>query len=95
MFLHEAKYFDPVMRNIEGFLTDSQDTVNGEVYVKLHPYRFELIGIESENDLMNSSFGQYGEENKAWTAEDAKGFTKIYSNAEKIYYGVNPKQQPI
>ncbi|MFT4567376.1 MAG: argininosuccinate synthase [Saprospiraceae bacterium] len=95
MFLHEAKYFDPVMRNIEGFLTDSQDTVNGKVYVRLHPFRFELIGIESENDLMNSSFGQYGEENKAWTGEDAKGFTKIYSNAEKIYYAVNPKQMPL
>lgn len=89
MFLHEGKYFDPVMRNIEGFLADSQDTVNGKVFIKLHPYRFELLGIDSENDLMNSSFGQYGEVNLAWTGEDAKGFTKIYSNAEKIYYHVN------
>lgn len=95
MFLHEAKYFDPVMRNIEGFLTDSQDTVNGDVFIRLHPYRFELIGITSDNDLMNSKFGQYGETNKAWTGEDAKGFTKIFSNAEKIYYAVNPDQQPL
>lgn len=89
MFLHEGKYFEPVMRNIEGFLTDSQKTVNGKVFLKLHPYRFELIGIESENDLMNSTFGQYGEMNLAWTGEDAKGFVKIFSNAEKIYYHVN------
>lgn len=95
MFLHEAKYLDPVMRNIEGFLTDTQDTVTGKVYVRLHPYRFELVGVDSEHDLMNSAFGQYGEENKAWTGEDAKGFTRIYSNAEKIYYAVNPKQQPL
>ena len=90
MFLHEGKYFEPVMRNIEGFLTDSQDTVNGKVKVVLHPYRFELIGVESENDLMNSSFGQYGEVNLAWTGDDAKGFTKIYANADKIFYHVNP-----
>jgi len=89
MFLHEGKYFEPVMRDIEGFLTDTQDTVNGQVYLKLYPYRFELEGIDSENDLMNSTFGQYGESNLAWTGEDAKGFTKIFSNADKIYYHVN------
>ena len=83
------------MRNIEGFLTDSQDAVNGTVFIKLSPYRFELIGIESENDLMNSSFGQYGEMNNAWTGEDAKGFTKIFSNANKIYYAVNKDQSPL
>ena len=94
MFLHEGKYFDPVMRNIEGFLTDTQHTVSGDVFIKLHPYRFELIGIESSHDLMNSNFGQYGEVNKAWTGEDAKGFTKIYNNAEKIYYAVNPDEIP-
>ncbi|MEL6122566.1 MAG: argininosuccinate synthase domain-containing protein [Bacteroidota bacterium] len=94
MFLHEGKYFDPVMRNIEGFLTDSQDTVSGEVYVRLHPYRFELIGIDSPHDLMNSAFGQYGEVNEAWTGEDAKGFTKIYTNAEKIFYTVNHDHKP-
>ena len=95
MFLHEGKYFEPVMRNIEGFLTDSQDAVNGTVFIKLSPYRFDLIGIESENDLMNSSFGQYGEMNNAWTGEDAKGFTKIFSNANKIYYAVNKDQSPL
>lgn len=95
MFLHEGKYFDPVMRNIEGFLTDTQDTVNGTVYVTLHPFRFEIQGIESQNDLMNPKFGQYGESNPAWTGDDAKGFIKIFSNAEKIYYQVNDKDKPL
>lgn len=95
MFLHEGKYFEPVMRNIEGFLTDSQSTVNGIVYLKLLPYRFEMIGIESENDLMNNVFGKYGETNDAWTGQDAKGFTKIFSNADKIYYAINKDQSPV
>jgi argininosuccinate synthase len=72
------------MRKIEAFFTDTQRNVSGEVSVSLHPYRFELNGIKSENDLMNSSFGNYGETNKAWTADDAKGFIKILSNPGKI-----------
>jgi argininosuccinate synthase len=86
--LHEGQYLEPVMRDLEAFLGSSQQQVSGEVFVSLHPYRFTLDGIKSKNDLMNSSFGNYGEENKAWTADDAKGFIKILSNAGKIYQHV-------
>lgn len=89
MLLHEGNYLDEVMRNIEVFLTDTQKNVSGDVYVTLHPYRFELNGIDSSHDLMNASFGSYGEMNKGWTADDAKGFIKILSNSGKIYNHVN------
>lgn len=91
MFLHEALYLEPVMRNIETFLEATQENVTGKVFVKLKPYRFELQGIESEHDLMNSGFGEYGETVKAWTADEVKGFTKILSNSLKIYHTVNKK----
>ncbi|MDG1571844.1 argininosuccinate synthase [Robiginitalea sp. M366] len=91
MLLHEGQYLDEVMRNIEAFLLDSQRKVSGTVYVRLHPYRFELEGIESENDLMNARFGSYGEMNKGWTAEEAKGFIKILSNPGRIAHHIeNP-----
>jgi argininosuccinate synthase len=89
MLFHEGQYLDPVMRNIETFLEDTQKTVTGNVTVSLKPYHFSLDGIESEHDLMNSGFGQYGEVNNAWTADDAKGFIKIVGNAQNIYAHVN------
>ena len=90
--LHEGQYLDPVMRDFEAFLQSSQEQVSGEVFVSLHPYRFSLNGIKSKFDLMNSGFGKYGEENKAWTADDAKGFIKILSNSGKIYEHVKQEQ---
>ena len=92
MLLHEGQYLDPVMRDLEVFLANSQNTVNGRVYVTLQPYRFELKGIDSPNDLMSASFGSYGEMNKGWTAEDAKGFIKIMSNQNKIYQHINKEK---
>ena len=89
MLLHEGNYLDAVMRDTEAFLKSSQKTVNGSVIVSLHPYRFELEGVQSPNDLMNASFGSYGEMNKGWTADDAKGFIKITANAHTIYGSVN------
>ena len=89
MLLHEGQYLEPVMRNIETFLEDTQTNVSGKVKVKLMPYRFEIQGIESVHDLMSSKFGSYGEMNNAWSGEDVKGFTKIIGNQMKIYYQVN------
>ena len=91
MFLHEAMYLEPVMRDIEKFLENSQENVTGKVIIRLIPYTFQLVGIESDHDLMKSEFGQYGEMNKGWTADDAKGFTKILANQLKIYHSVNKK----
>lgn len=91
MFIHEAQYFEPVMRNIENFLADTQQFVSGEVSVSLHPYRFEILGIQSDHDLMKSDFGDYGEINKAWTGDDVKGFVKIMANSMKIFQNVNEK----
>lgn len=89
MLFHEGQYLDPVMRNIEVFLEDTQKTVTGTVTISLKPYHFTLDGIESAHDLMNTKFGQYGEVNNAWTSNDAKGFIKILGNAQNIYAQVN------
>jgi argininosuccinate synthase len=89
MLFHEGQYLDPVMRNIETFLEDTQKNVTGTVIVTLKPYHFSLDGIKSEHDLMNTKFGQYGEINNVWTADDAKGFIKIVGNAQSIYAQVN------
>jgi len=92
MLLHEGQYLEPVMRNVEGFLESTQEYVSGQVFVALHPYRFELQGISSPYDLMQSSFGQYGEMNNAWSGDDVKGFTKILANAGKIYQAVHQEK---
>lgn len=86
--LHEGLYLEPVMRDFEAFLESSQSSVTGTVEVALHPYRFEIIGIQSAYDLMQSKVASYGEENQGWTAAEAKGFIKILSNQAKILHAV-------
>ena len=87
-WLHEGQILDPVMRDIEAFLTHSQEQVTGQVFVQLNPYRFQIIGIESPNDLMSSKFGKYGEMNTGWTGNDVRGFTKIFGNQTSIFHQI-------
>ena len=90
-WLHEGQILDPVMRDIESFLENSQQNVTGEVFIQLMPYRFQVIGIDSAFDLMNSKFGKYGEMNSGFTGEDVRGFSKIFGNQVAIWNKVNNK----
>lgn len=87
-WLHEGQILDPVMRDIEAFFANTQQTVSGDVWVQLHPYRFQLNGIESKFDLMSSKFGKYGEMNTGFTGEDVRGFSRIFGNQTAIYQAV-------
>ncbi|NNV55261.1 argininosuccinate synthase [Limnovirga soli] len=87
-WMHEGQILDPVMRDIEAFLQSAQQNVSGKVFVQLMPYRFQVIGIESKYDLMNSKFGKYGEMNNGWTGDDVRGFSKIFGNQTAMFHMV-------
>ncbi len=89
--LHEGQFLDPVMRNIETFLQDSQKSVTGSVKVRLTPYQFQLTGISSPHDMMSSKFGTYGEMNNTWGGDDVRGFSKILANQAMFHGLVNEK----
>ncbi len=87
-WLHEGQILDPVMRDMEAYFTSAQEQVTGTVSIQLHPYRFQIIGIESANDLMSAKFGKYGEMNTGWTGNDVRGFTKIFGNQVSIFHQI-------
>ena len=93
MFLHESQYLEPVMPDIEAMLTSSQRNVTGTAILKLRPYRFETVGIDSDNDLTKSKLGEYGETQTGWTADEAKGFIKVSSTPLRVYYGIHPNER--
>jgi len=93
MFVHEAQYLEPVMRDLESFLDSSQKNVTGTVTIRLRPYSFAVSGVDSPYDLMSSEFASYGEMNRAWTAEEVDGFTKILGNQQRIWYAINGKKK--
>ncbi len=93
MFLHESQYLEPVMSDIEAFLSSSQRHVNGTAILKLRPYGFQTVGVDSADDLTKSKLGEYGEMNHGWTADDAKGFIKISATPLRVFYGMHPDEQ--
>ncbi len=89
MMLHEGQFLDPVMRDIERFLSSNQQVVNGVVHVRLQQGYFDILGVTSPNDLMSERFGKYGEKNTAWSGQDVRGFARIMANQSLMYRMVN------
>jgi argininosuccinate synthase len=88
IWLHEGQYLDPVMRDLEAYLSSTQQHVTGSVSVTLFQFRFQINGIQSPFDLMSSKFGTYGEMNLGWSGADVRGFSKIFGNQASIYHQV-------
>ncbi len=77
-FIHEGLYFDPVVKDIEALIDNSQGVVTGDVKIKLHKGNIIVIGVKSPYSLMDKKVATYGEQNLLWTGADATGFNKIY-----------------
>jgi argininosuccinate synthase len=75
--LHEGHYFDPALRDIEALLTSSQQRVVGETRVHLAAGRFAVTGTRSRFSMMDPAVATYGEENRLWTGEEARAFSRV------------------
>jgi argininosuccinate synthase len=82
--LHEGHYFDPSLRDIEAFLVSSQQRVSGETRVLLAPGRFQVVGTRSPFSMMDRSVATYGEENRLWTGEEARAFSRVSAIPELL-----------
>ena len=95
MFLHESQYLEPVMRDIEAMLASSQRYVNGTAILALRPLGFSTVGVDSPDDLVKNKLGEYGETQKGWTADDAKGFIKVLSTPLRVFYNVHGEEEQL
>ncbi len=84
VMLHEARFFDPVMRDIEAFLDSSQRRVDGEIRVVLRQGSVQVHGVRSPWTMMAPELARYGEENALWDGRDAEGFCRIYGTQQLL-----------
>ena len=58
----------------------------------LEPVMRDIEGADTPNDLVNNPLGAYGEGQKGWSPEDAKGFIKLMETPLRVYYGRHPEE---
>jgi argininosuccinate synthase len=76
--LHEGHFFDPLTRDLEAFLSSSQNSVSGEARLSLRARSFSIDGVRSKHSLMNADVASYGESNHLWSGAEAASFAKVF-----------------
>ncbi|MCB0308197.1 MAG: argininosuccinate synthase [Bdellovibrionales bacterium] len=84
--LHEGHYFDPAMRDIEAFVDQTQMRVSGSVRVALSEYRCQVQSCTSPYSLFDHTVGTYGESAQGWTGLEAKGFAKLGTLSDNLWW---------
>ena len=87
--VHEAKYYDPLTKDLEKFIDSTQKNVIGIVKIKLFKGNIIIIGSQSKFSLMNQKIATYAEDNSAWSGIEAKGFCKLYGIQSVLTSSVN------
>lgn len=93
MLLHEAQYFDPIMRDLEAFFDSSQETVSGHVDVRLFKGNVSILGCASPYSLFDTGVATYGETNELWDGRDARGFARILGVQSLLTHHVRASQK--
>ena len=91
--LHEARYFDPLARDLEAFLTSSQERVSGEVRATLYPRAVVTEGVRSPHSLMDAGIASYGETHALWNGEEARAFAKLYGVPQLLAANVRRREE--
>ena len=93
MQLHEGLYYDPVMRDLEAHLDSANERVTGEVRVRLHRGRHDVVGVRSPYSLLGRG-ATYGEGDTVWSGAEAAAFAKIHGMQSRIASLVGHNPQP-
>jgi argininosuccinate synthase len=80
--VHEARYHDPLARDVEAFLASSQRRVTGSARVRLWRGNAQVTGVRSPYSILDCQQTAYGEKTSLWSGEEARGYAKIHGTTQ-------------
>lgn len=86
--IYDGKWFSPLKQCLDAFINKTQETVSGEVELKLYKGNVFSVSISSPNSLYNAKLAGF-EMGEEYNQKDAEGFIKISSLPMKVWGLVN------
>lgn len=85
---YAAKWFDPVMNNINSFIDEQNKKVNWEVEIKLYKWNVVINSLKSKNSLFDHNLATF-DKNASFNQNSSAWFIEIYNLAQKTAYNIN------
>jgi argininosuccinate synthase len=91
--IHEAKTFDPYLRDIQAFLKSTQRRVTGTCAVSIAPGHIKFVQGQSPYNLLASQGSTYGEVSSAYTGADAAGSALLHGYEQRLYHSLSKNKE--
>ena len=82
--VYDGKWFTPLRQALSAFVDSTQETVTGEVRVKLYKGNISSAGAKSKYSLYNEQIATFGDSKELYNHKDAEGFINLFGLPLKV-----------
>ena len=82
--VYDGKWFTPLRQALSAFVDSTQETVTGEVRVKLYKGNIISAGAKSKYSLYNEQIASFGDSKELYNHKDAEGFINLFGLPLKV-----------
>lgn len=81
--VYNGKWFSPLRESLSAFVNKTQETVTGDVKLKLYKGNIITAGVTSPYTLYSEEFATFGEDG-VYDQNDSQGFVNLYALSTKV-----------
>ena len=82
--VYNGQWFTPLREALSAFVDKTQETVSGDVKLKLYKGNIINAGVTSPNSLYSETIASFGEDGGAYNQKDAAGFINLFGLPIKV-----------
>jgi argininosuccinate synthase len=82
--VYDGKWFTPLREALSAFVDSTQETVTGEVKLKLYKGHISSAGTKSKYSLYNEDIASFGDSHELYSHKDAEGFINLFGLPLKV-----------
>lgn len=82
--VYDGKWFTPLREALSAFVDSTQQTVTGEVKLKLYKGHISPAGAKSKYSLYNEDIASFGDSHELYSHKDAEGFINLFGLPLKV-----------
>lgn len=91
--VYDGKWFTPLREALSEFVDSTQQTVTGEVKLKLYKGHISPAGAKSKYSLYNEDIASFGDSHELYSHKDAEGFINLFGLPLKVRALMNEKNK--
>ena len=82
--VYDGQWFTPLREALSAFVTKTQETVTGDVKLRIYKGNVTSAGITSPNSLYSEDIATFSDDGGAYSQKDAEGFINLFGLPLKV-----------